>query len=221
MRYYPVNLDIKGRKCVVVGGGGVGTRKVKTLLKCGATVTVVAEAASDELKKMAEGAEIELRERAYRAGDLAGAFMVIGATDDESLNARISQDAEASQMLCNIADRPEVCNFILPAIVEKGDLILAVSTCGQSPAFAKKLRKDLEKQFGDEYTVFLTLMGAIRKRLLAEAHAPEEHKPIFEKLIHSRIVDDIRDKNAAGVDSALREILGEGYRFEELISGAD
>ena len=79
----------------------------------------------------------------------------------------------------------------------------------------------MEKQFGDEYTVFLTLMGAIRKKLLAEAHAPEAHKPIFEKLIYSRIVDDIRDGNAEGVDSALREILGEGYRFEELISEAD
>ena len=154
MRYYPVNLDIKGRKCVVVGGGGVGTRKVKTLLKCGATVTVVAEAASDELKEMARGAEIELRERAYRADDLAGAFLVIGATDDESLNARISGDAEASNKLCNIADRPEVCNFILPAIVEKGDLIVAVSTCGQSRRRSPKSSKRTWKSSSGTNTPF-------------------------------------------------------------------
>ncbi len=202
----------------MVGGGAVGTRKVGTLMECGAEVSVVSPVASDRLLKFAAESKIVLHLRAYRSSDLEGAFLVIGATDDEDLNARISKDAERRGMLCNIADRPEVCNFILPSIIKKGDLIVAISTSGQSPAFAKKLRKEMEKQFGDEYAVFLDLMGAVRKKLLAEAHEPEAHKPLFEELINSSIMEYIREKDAERIDSVLRKVLGEGYRFNELIA---
>jgi precorrin-2 dehydrogenase / sirohydrochlorin ferrochelatase len=218
MRYYPVNLDIKKKNCLVVGGGPVGTRKVKTLLGCGARVTLVSPFATERLEKMAENHKITWHKRSYEASDLDDAFLVIGATDDEVLNKQISHDAEKQNKLCNIADRPEVCNFILPAIVQKDDLIIAISTSGQSPAFAKKLKKELEKQFGDEYTVFLKMMGAIRKKLLSEKHEPEAHKPIFEKLIHSNLLEHIRSKDIEAINTELYNSLGNGYRFEDLFS---
>ncbi len=217
MRYYPVNLDIKNRACLVIGGGGVGTRKVKTLVDCGAAVTVVSPAASAQLEKMAAAGLIALEKRAYRAADLQGKFLVIGATDDEVLNRRIHADAENLNTLCNIADRPEICNFILPAIVNRGDLVLAVSTSGKSPAYAKKMRKDLEKQFGEEYEPFLLLMGAIRERLLSEEHAPEAHKPLFEKLITAGLLDLIKADQTEQIDALLREVLGKGYWYHELV----
>ncbi len=217
MKYYPVNLDIKNRACLVIGGGRVGTRKVKTLVDCSAAVTVVSPEISPQLEKMASDGIVTLEKRAYRDGDLEGKFLVIGATDDEVLNRRIHAAADALNTLCNIADRPEICNFILPAIVHRGDLVLAVSTSGKSPAYAKKMRKDLENQFGEEYEPFLRLMGAIRQRLLSEAHAPEAHKPLFEKLITAGLLDLIKANRTEQIDALLGEVLGEGYRYHELV----
>jgi precorrin-2 dehydrogenase/sirohydrochlorin ferrochelatase len=221
MRYYPVQLDIRGRQCLVVGGGGVGTRKIETLLSCGARVTLVSLEVSDKLRRLSNRGDITLRERAYTASDLEGVFLVIGATDDEDLNRRISTDAAAFNVLCNIADRPEKCNFILPAIVQQGDLVLTVSTSGKSPALAKKLRTELERQFGEEYALLLKLMGAIRRRLLAKAHAPEAHKPIFEKIVHSDILSWIREGRMAEINRLLAEILDGSWRAEDLIAEED
>ena len=217
MRYYPVNLDIRNRKCLVVGGGEVGTRKVITLLECGAFVTVVSINASEKLLKLAESGIIEIKRRPYTGSDLGGMFLVICATDDEELNRQVGRDAGKINMLCNIADRPESCNFILPALVKRGDLVIAVSTSGKSPAFAKKIRKDLEKQYGVEYADFLKLMGAIRKKLLSNSHEPEAHKPLFEKLINKDIVQLIKKNDADKIDSVLYEVLGEGYGYMDLM----
>lgn len=217
MRYYPIHLDIQNRSCLVVGGGGVGTRKVMALLKCGARVTVVSPVISERLQNHAETAPLTLKPRPYRTADIEGVFLVIGATDDEALNRQISHDAENRNTLCNIADRPEVCNFILPSIVQRKDLVITISTSGQSPALAKKMRKTLEGQFGDEYGELLQLMGAIRKKLLRQAHEPEAHKPLFEQLINSDLSAMIRESKTEAINALLFKILGDGYRYEELL----
>lgn len=216
MRYYPVNLDIKNRHCLVVGGGRVGLRKVETLLSCGAVVTVVSPEVEAKLQGLSKNAAITIKQRPYRSTDLDRMFLVIGATDDEDLNQQISEDAQRVNMLCNIADRPRVCNFILPAIIQRGDLVVTVSTSGKSPAFAKKLKKDLENEFGEEYTTFLCLMGAVRKKLLSTKHAPEAHKPLFERLICGNLVESIRNEDIQAIDALLFRVLGPGYTFEEL-----
>ena len=203
---------------MVVGGGAVGTRKVMTLLDCGAKVTVVSNDVTPQLYKLADNGSIVLKKRPYQISDLEEMFLVIGATDNPDLNRQIHTGAERLGMLCNIADRPEVCNFILPAIVNRGDLIIAISTSGKSPAFAKKMRKDIEKKFGTEYAEFLKLMGRIRNKLLSEDHEPEAHKPLFEKLIQRNLVTMIKDRDIAAVNSLLFEILGEGYVFDELMA---
>jgi len=218
MRYYPVNLDIQNRKCLVVGGGDVGTRKVMTLLECGATVVVVSPAVTAKIEELSNNALIKLEKRGFKPTDLHQMFLVVGATNNPELNRQIHTGAERLGMLCNIADRPEVCNFILPAIVNRGDLIIAISTSGKSPAFAKKIRKDLEKEFGTEYEEFLKLMGRIRNKLLSQDHEPEVHKPLFENLIQRNLVKMIKDRDIAAVDSLLFEILGEGYIFDELMA---
>ena len=218
MRYYPVNLDIRNRNCLVVGGGDVGTRKVMTLLDCGAMVIVVSPAVTEKIEELSDKGLIKLERRGFKPTDLDQMFLVIGATDNPELNRQIHTGAERLGMLCNIADRPEVCNFILPAIVNRGDLIIAISTSGKSPAFAKTMRKDLEKKFGTEYAKFLTLMGGIRTKLLSEDHEPEAHKHLFENLIKRDVVALIKQHDIAAINSLLFEILGEGYLFDELMA---
>jgi len=217
MRYYPVNLDIQNRNCLVVGGGSVGTRKVMTLLDCGAIVTVVSPDITAKLLELANNGSIVLQKRTYQASDLGGMFLVIGTTNNEKLNRQINSDAQRLNILCNIADRPEDCNFILPSIVKRGDLLITISTSGKSPALAKKLRKELEKEFGEEYGEFLRLMGAIREKLLRKKHEPEAHKQIFEQLINKGLVQMIRDQKKEDINSLLLDILGEGYAFDSLM----
>jgi precorrin-2 dehydrogenase/sirohydrochlorin ferrochelatase len=217
MKYYPVNLDIKNRDCLVVGGGAVGTRKVNTLLECGARVTVVSPGPTSRLKNLATAGSIVLKERPYRSHDINSMFLVIGATDDEGLNRQISRDAESANTLCNIADRPEVCNFILPAIISRGDLMITISTSGKSPALAKKLRQQLESRFGEEYADFLRLMGAIRGQLLSQAHEPEAHKDLFNQLIDRDLIGMIKAKKSKEINELLFDVLGEGYKVEDLL----
>ena len=217
MQYYPVNLDIRGRRCLVVGGGAVGTRKAETLLGCGARVTVVSPRMTPRLLEIANTGAITVKKRSYRASDLDGMFLVIGATNDTPLHRKLYADAERRKILCNIADQPDICNFILPSVVRRGDLVISISTSGKSPAFAKRLRKDLEKMFGEEYATFLRLMGAIRQRLLAGAHTPEMHKASFEKLIERGLIERIKGKEKEGINLLLREVLGDGFEYDKLM----
>jgi len=217
MQYYPVHLDIKNRNCLIVGGGAVGTRKVNTLLECGAHVTVVSPDPTSQLTRLASEESITLKTRAYRSDDLSGMFLVIGATDDETLNLQISKDAERAHILCNIVDRPEVCNFILPSIVRRGDLVITISSSGKSPALAKHLRQKLETQFGREYADFLLLMGAIRQKLLSQSHEPEAHKALFNQLIDSDLIQLMQAGKTAEINSLLYKILGKRYKIETLL----
>ena len=218
MKYYPVNLDIRNQNCLVVGGGSVGTRKVMTLNACGAVVTVISPEATEQLQELADKYLINLKKRFYRSSDMEGMFIVIGTTDNETINQQISVDAQRHKVLCNIADRPDDCNFILPSIVDRGDLVITISTSGTSPAFAKRMRKDLEKQFGEEYAEFLSITGAIRKKLLKNAHEPEAHKNLFEQIISRGLIHMIRDGKKQDINSLLFDILGEGYDLDRLLS---
>lgn len=196
----------------------MGTRKVLTLLACGAHLTVVSLDATEKLRQLSNNGLIKLKERSFQTTDFDDQFLVIGATDKQELNFKIHAEAERRGLLCNIADRPKVCNFILPSIVNRGDLIIAISTSGKSPAFAKKLRKHLEKEFGDEYAEFLNLMGAIRNKLLNQDHEPEAHKHLFEQLIGKDLVQMFKEGDTDRINSLLLEVLGEGYELESLTS---
>jgi precorrin-2 dehydrogenase/sirohydrochlorin ferrochelatase len=226
MQRYPVNLNVEGRRCVVVGGGDVGTRKALRLAGCGARVTVISPGVAEALRPSIDGGAVRWVRRGYRSSDLApaggpdrsgGIFLVISTTDDPAVNAQVRDDARRFGILCNIADRFEDCDFTLPAVVARGDLTVAVSTSGKSPALARRLRKDLEVQLGEEYAMGLKLMGAVRKKLLGEGHDPEAHKRRFRALIDGGLISLIREGRFDEVDRLLAETMGEGYTFESLM----
>ncbi len=218
MKYYPINLDIRNQECLVVGGGQVGTRKVNGLLRSGAVVTVVSPEVTPTVAELAQNRKVIWHKRTYQSADMHGKLIVIGATDDDTLNQRIHADAQKLSVLCNIADRPAICNFILPAVIQRGDLIITASTSGQSPAFAKRLRKELQQKYGEEYAPFLKLMGAIRKKLLLQAHEPEAHKPLFESLIDAGLLDAVVKNDVDTIDRILASVLGKGYTYTQLMS---
>jgi precorrin-2 dehydrogenase/sirohydrochlorin ferrochelatase len=214
--YYPLFLKVEKRACLVVGGGEVGARKVKTLLHCGGLVGVVSPEVVPWLaKKIQEGA-VEKVGSHYEEHQLQGRFLVIAATDDKALNCRIAQDAEKRGLLCNVVDYPQEGNFILPALVQRGALTLAISTSGQSPALARQLRQELEKRFGMEYADFLELMGAVRSRLLAESQDFRANKKLFDQLVQSPLLELVRRRDRDGVDHLLRTVLGSGYSLKDL-----
>lgn len=214
MKYYPVFLDVKDRDCLVVGGGAVGTRKAAGLYRSGARVRVISKAFSQRL----ETTSGICREcKSYEPSDLETAFLVFAATDSKELNEQIREDAAKKNILCNIADAPDRSDFILPSVVERGDLVCAVSTSGASPALAKKIRKELEQMLGPEYKDFLLLMKNIRKKLLKEGHDPSAHKKIFTALVEKKIPALIAANDRTRIDSVLLELLGPGYGYHRLV----
>jgi precorrin-2 dehydrogenase/sirohydrochlorin ferrochelatase len=161
---YPVNLDLHGRRVLVVGGGAVAARKVAGLLRAGAVVTVVAP---DAVSEIAEDPDVRWHERPYRRGEVASYRLAITATDDPAVNRQVARDGEAANVFVNAADDPTNCSFILPAVVTQGDLQLTVSTNGNSPAFAQWARRQLEQLFTDAHARTLELVAEVR----AEVHA--------------------------------------------------
>jgi len=234
LKYYPVSLDVAGRDCLVVGGGSVGARKALTLAKCRAQVSVVSLVFSEAFITHDHNTihnncyanhiinrrdAIQCIKKPYDVRDLDSMFLVIGATDNMELNRQIAQDAKERQILCNIADFPEGSSFVLPSIVQRGDLVITVSTSGQSPALAKKLRKELELQFGEEYAKLLMLMGNIRKRLLGQNHSPDAHASVFRELVNSDLLEKIGLGDCEGINKTLKDILGSNIPDPQIIFG--
>jgi len=163
---YLVNLVLEGRLAVVVGGGEVAARKVHELLAAKANVTVIAPHLGEDIVALAGEKRVVAHGRPYCTGDLAGAFVAIAATDDENLNARMSKDAAAINVLVNVVDRPALCTFTVPATLRRGDLTLAISTEGRCPALAGILREELEQRYGQEYSELVGLFGELRKKMI-------------------------------------------------------
>jgi siroheme synthase-like protein len=160
--YYPVFLDIGGKKCVVVGGGQVALRKVRALLECGADVVVISPDLCAGLEQLAGSGEIHAINREYQEGDLEGAFVVIVATSDGEANLRVAKEARKKTALVNVVDNPENCDFIAPSYIRRGDVTIAISTSGRSPALARKIRNRLERDFGNEYASLALLINEVR-----------------------------------------------------------
>jgi precorrin-2 dehydrogenase/sirohydrochlorin ferrochelatase len=217
MKYYPIFLDIKDKNCLVVGGGSVGVRKAEALEKSGANVKVISDRFSAGFGRLKTRA-VCLEKKAYEKKDVNGMFLVFAATDNAELNRQIKKDASRLNILCNVADAPDKSDFVLPSIVDKGDLVVAVSTSGSSPATAKKIRQNLEDYFGPEYTKFLQMMGNIRKRLLSSGHAPDDHKRVFQTLIEKGLLELIRENDEIKINAVLWDVLGKKYSYEDLVS---
>jgi precorrin-2 dehydrogenase/sirohydrochlorin ferrochelatase len=216
VHYYPIFLKVENRACLVVGGGEVGARKVKTLLSCGASVALVSPEVVEWLKEKIQEGVVDLVGNHYEEKQLEGCSLVIAATDDLELNSRIARDAEKRGLLCNVVDYPQEGNFILPALIQRGALTLAISTSGKSPALARQIREDLEQRFGVEYADFLEIMGAVRSRLLGESQDSRANKQKFDGLVNSELLELVRRRDFAAVDNLLQTVLGSGYSLKEL-----
>ncbi len=174
--YYPAFLDLRGKRCLVVGGGSVAVRKANDLVTAGASVCVISPDADPMLRALSQERVLELIEREYRVGDLAGARLVISATDDPEVNRAVATEAQRAGAWVNVVDDPPLCDFIVPAVVRRGDLVVAVSTGGKSPAMARALRQELEALLGPEYEAALDIVHRLRAELrgLGAAVSPEQ-----------------------------------------------
>lgn len=216
MHYFPIFLDLKAHPCVVIGGGLVAERKVEALLKAQGQVTVISPTLTANLRSWAAEGKLTIHERHYRPGDLRGFSLVFAATDDEALHEKIAAEARKTGAFLNVVDRPALCSFIVPAIVSQGDLTLAISTGGASPALAKKIRRTLEHSFGPEYDVALQLLARVRARVTHPKLSPQERQQRFTALVESPLLDYLRERQVGKLDALLQEIIGEGCTLEEL-----
>ena len=175
-------LKLEGRRCLVVGAGAVAEGKISGLLDAAAKIRVVAPEATEQVRAWAAAGQIEYLARPCEPTDLEGMFLVVAATDSHELHENILAEARLRGVLCNVVDVPELCDFYYPALARRGALQIAVSTSGQSPALAQRLRKELEEQFGPEYEAWLNQLGEERAKLFAAFMDPEERKRLLHDL---------------------------------------
>lgn len=196
MRYYPVFLDIAGKPVVVIGGGEIALRKVEGLLDAGAAVTVVSPSLHPDLQTLVDQGRVAYIPREYRPGDLDGFFLAFVGTDDRAVNSLVAREGKERRVWINAIDDPSNCDFIMPGIVRRGDLIVAVSTSGASPAMARKMREELEDFLTEDYALMLDLAADVRRELR------DRNIVVDAEVWHSAL------------DSDLRRLLAEGRRDE-------
>ena len=207
MKTYPLCLiGLENQRVLVIGGGSVAARKAASLTEAGAKPVVISPDLHPELQELLENGKITHVARPYQPGDLAGAFLAVSATDDPTVNQQVWQEAQAEGCLINIVDDPPRCNFILPAVVRRGEVTLSVSTGGSSPALARRLRERLEIEFGPEYGELASLLAEVRPQLIAN-YPPQERLAAALRLVDSPLLDILRQENyAAALSFALAEL---------------
>lgn len=205
--YYPIYLDVKGKRCVVVGGGEVAYRKALGLKEVGAEVVVIApEFYKSTLGGLAEEGVILLRQK-YSGECLAGAFLVIAATDDKEVNQKVWEDACRHGLLVNVVDQPGLCNFIVPSVVNRGELQISISTGGASPALAKRIRQELEDLFGPEYSELTQLLSKLRPLVISSVKEEGKRRQVFELLSSPTMLMIIGQNGLKKAEEEMRKII--------------
>ncbi len=179
---FPLFLRLEDRRCVLVGAGNIASQKIQGLLSAGAIVHVVAPRAGRVLTELIREGLVCWSQRAFRPSDLDGAVLVIAATGDPHVNEIVFREARRRGILCNAVDEPERCDFYYPALVQRGDLQIAISTAGRSPALAQRIRKELETQFGPDYTDWIAWLGHVRTRLFRKAIDPDRRTRALHRI---------------------------------------
>jgi precorrin-2 dehydrogenase / sirohydrochlorin ferrochelatase len=209
--FYIACLKLTGRRCVVVGGGEIGLEKVEGLLACGGEVTLIAPEVGPELAELAAEGSIRWERRAYAGpADLDGVFIVIACTDDTDVNIAIYDDAERRAMLVNVVDVPPLCNFILPAIVRTGPLAIAISTAGASPALAKRIKRQVAEEFGEEYARLAIILNEVRGWAKGTLPTYQDRKAFFEAIVNGE--PDPIELLRAGDEDAVRGLIAAAQR---------
>jgi precorrin-2 dehydrogenase/sirohydrochlorin ferrochelatase len=218
--FYIACLRLKGRRCLVVGGGEVGLEKVEGILACSGDAVLIAPEAHPALREYAEEGSIRWERRPYAgAEDLEGGFLVIAATGDSEVNIRVFEDADARAMLVNVVDVPPLCNFILPAIVRSGPLAIAISTAGASPALAKRMKREIAELFGDEYARLAVILNEARGWAKATLPTYQDRKEFFEGIVNGH-PDPVELLRAGGEEEVLALIEAAKETAASAVSGA-
>ncbi|MHB8841421.1 MAG: precorrin-2 dehydrogenase/sirohydrochlorin ferrochelatase family protein [Candidatus Aquicultor sp.] len=207
MAFYPLYIDLESKKCVVIGGGDVAERKVMSLIECGADVTVVSPQFTPGLARLAEEGRITATGRGYEPGDVDGATLAIVATDNNELNRQVHQEATKKNIPVNVVDVPELCSFIVPSTVRRGDLVISISTSGSCPALAKHIRKQLQDVFGSEYARYCEVLKDFRAEVNGKYDEPEERKQALNRLLKSDVLDLIKQGNDGEVEKRVRSCI--------------
>jgi precorrin-2 dehydrogenase/sirohydrochlorin ferrochelatase len=206
-KLYPMMVDLTGKRCLVVGGGTVAERKVTLLLECGADVEVVSPATTARLGALAASGAMRVRRRPVRPSDLSDAFLVVVATDDPQVNREVAERVRTTGGLVNVADDPEACSFLVPSVLRRGDLTIAISTGGGSPALAKKLRQRLEQTIGPEYEAYLAALRLLRERARRAIADPQLRRAVHQRAVESDLFDRAARGDAAAVAACIEELL--------------
>ena len=205
--FYPVYLNLKARRVLVIGGGEVAERKIESLLESGASVLVVSPAVTPAIASLSEQKKIEIRYRSYIPGDCSGASLVFSATGDPEVSRAVYQEATALGVFINTADQPDRCSFIMPAVVRRGDIGVAISTNGTSPALASRLRQKISELIGPEYARLSELLSRIRPEIRSKVHTEEQRKDLHYRIIDSEIVSLLKQDDRARAEQRLKEII--------------
>ncbi len=208
MKYYPAFLDLRDRPCLVIGGGSVAERKALSLLEAGANVTIISPDLTSKLQKLSESGKIAYRKKNFDEHDLSGELLVIAATNSPEVNTRAAQECRKRHILVNVIVPPDESTFIVPSVVERGELVVAVSTSGASPALSKKIRQELEACYGPEYGLFLDKLALIRKRVLDEVPDEQKRREIFQDIVDSDVIDLLRQGKAHEADVRMIQLAG-------------
>jgi len=208
MGFLPIFIDVRGRRCVVIGGGEIAERKVRSLIEAGAAVTVVSPALTAGLTALGNEGTIRFLARSYQPGDLEGAFLAFAATGEIETERAAAAEACARGVLINVADVPDLCRFIAPAIVRRGGLQIAVSTGGASPAFARKIREELEDRFGPEYELMIDLLAASRQWLRVREGDLSTRRRLLTALVGSDLCECLKRNDLVAADATLHRVIG-------------
>jgi precorrin-2 dehydrogenase/sirohydrochlorin ferrochelatase len=195
MHKYPINLNLSRKKCAVIGGGAVAERKAKTMLAAGGEVLVISPEITPELSGLARNGNLSWVNRPYRAGDLDGFFLAVCATNDKNVNLLAAQEAKEKKILVDIVDNPLLADFTVPAQIRRGDLLLTVSTDGQSPALAREIKKELAVLYGEEYGVYLELVAQTRSELKKTLANPKEREQFWQRALDKEVLLFLRQGN--------------------------
>lgn len=208
MKYYPIYLDLRERPCLVIGGGRVAERKTLSLLEAGADVSIVSPELSPKLRELSVAGKITHRSGMFEDRDLTDTFLVIAATNSTEVNSRAARACKQKKILVNVAAPPGESTFIVPSVVDRGELLIAISTSGASPALSKKIRRELEERYGREYELFLQKMLVVRKRLMEEAGDETARRFVLRTLAESDVLDLLQQGNIPEAEHRMAEIAG-------------
>ncbi|MBF0618819.1 MAG: bifunctional precorrin-2 dehydrogenase/sirohydrochlorin ferrochelatase [Candidatus Omnitrophica bacterium] len=206
--YYPVNLDLEGKKCLVVGGGKVAERKVLTLLKFGADIVVVSPEITPRIALQARAGKVIHIKRAYQKKDLKGVFLVIAATNVPVVNALAARHAESRNILLNVVDVPKLCNFIVPSVLQRGSLTISISTGGQSPMFAQMWRRKCEKCLTPAHVTFLKMLGSVRHEVRERHKTMPKCKVVYRKILKSSVLELLQKNKPREAKDLMQTIIG-------------